>query len=76
MKIGMTIKNKHTGHVSKILSQRVKSNRNARWLGPVKPETLFTITTKNNPYETSLKLLELVRQVENKLLIKSNVLSK
>lgn len=58
MKIGMTIKNKHTGHVSKILSQRVKSSRNARWLGSVKPETLCTITTENKPYETSLRLLE------------------
>ena len=59
MKIGMYIKNKHTGNVSKILSKRVKNNKRVRWLGDVKDEVLFTITTtKNGSYETSLKDLK------------------
>ena len=59
MKIGMYIKNKHTGNVSKILSKRVKNNKRVRWLGNVKDEVLITITTaKNGSYETSLKYLK------------------
>ena len=59
MKIGMYIKNKHTGNVSKILSKRVKNNKRVRWLCDVKDEVLFTITTaKNGSYETSLKDLK------------------
>jgi len=59
MEIGMYIKNKHTGNVSKILSKRVKNNKRVRWLGDVKDEVLFTITTTTSgSYETSLKDLK------------------